>query len=655
MTVVSQGENTLRILISQIRDLIGDSIEIKGLSVEKGIPDIVRDDLVLISSDAVYDAAVGHIEAGTPFIVARRAVNYKELGGIFTIPPGSRVLLVNDLERSTMETIELLRNLGFGYLDFIPYWPGYEVDKEYDYVVTPGEPQLVPYGIESFIDIGVRTLDLSTIYEILEHFNLLNIKSNMISVKYISDIIELTKEAKYYADIQKRVKEQLETILNSIDEGVVAADKNGKIKLVNPRAEEFIGLVSNSNITIGKIAAKYGIKGGLADAGIYNINNRELVVTKKDMGQDYLYVIKDVSEVRELERKLRLKLTEHGNIARYSTTDIIMESRGMSKTVNLAKKIAKSDSTVLITGESGTGKELLAQAIHNLSKRKDMPFVAVNFASIPSNLLESELFGYEEGAFTGARKGGKIGLFEEAHGGTIFLDEIGDAPMELQARLLRVLQERQIRKVGGTKVIPINVRVMAATNKDLAKLVEDGRFREDLYYRLNVLPVRIPPLRERVEDIIPLMRYFMKKQGRQLKISEEAMKFFEEYSWPGNVRELENVVEYLCTVKEDELVRIDDIPQYTGSLGVRNIDIDNRLNRESIYADSIRILNFLKERPMGRRTLYKELSDSGIQISEYRLRHIIDRLKNMGLIEINKGIEGTKITGKGLEYLETKL
>lgn len=644
VTVLSQGENTLKILIGQLRDFIGDSIEIKGLSVEGGIPDSLCDDLILISSDAVYNAVIGHIEEGTPIIVARRSINYKELSRLFAVPPGSRVLLVNDLEASTMETIELLKNLGFDYLSFIPYWPGRQISEGFDYVVTPGEPQLVPEGIRSFIDIGVRTLDISTIYELLQRFNLLNIKSNMVSVKYIKDIVEITREATYNSL-------QLEAVLNTIDEGIMVTGNNGYIELLNPVAKRFIGDIDLKSMPLQTIMARLGIRGGLLDGGVYNFNGREVVISSKRLGEMTLYALKDVSEIREMERKLRLKLAEHGNIAKYTVRDIVTESRSMTNTVKLAEKIAKSDSTVLILGESGTGKELVAQAIHNMSERKNMPFVAVNFASIPSNLLESELFGYEEGAFTGAKRGGKIGLFEEAHGGTIFLDEIGDAPLELQARLLRVLQEKQIRRVGGLKVIPIDVRVIAATNRELVKLIEAGKFREDLYYRLNVLLIRIPPLRERVEDIFPLIRHFMIKRGRHLRISREAMKLIEEYPWPGNVRELENVVEYLCTVKEDDLVEIDDLPQYMRPVHTEKTEIDRILSREDIYTDSIRVLNLLREKPMGRRTLFKELSDSGVYISEYRLRHIMKRLRDLGLIEIKRGIEGTEITEKGIKYL----
>ncbi len=209
----------------------------------------------------------------------------------------------------------------------------------------------------------------------------------------------------------------------------------------------------------------------------------------------------------------------------------------MKKSKDLGKKISKSDYTVLITGESGTGKELMAQSIHNESLRSKQPFIAINCAAMPENLLESELFGYEEGAFTGALKGGKKGLFEQAHNGTIFLDEIGDMPIYLQTKLLRVLQENQVMRVGGESVIDIDVRVVAATNKNLLEMIRQEKFRADLYYRINVLPINIPSLRERKEDISMMLNYFMKKKRH---ISDEAKEILNKYSWPGNIRELKN-------------------------------------------------------------------------------------------------------------------
>lgn len=254
---------------------------------------------------------------------------------------------------------------------------------------------------------------------------------------------------------------------------------------------------------------------------------------------------------------------------KYVTRYTFEHIRGLSPAImalkEQARKIANSDSTVLIRGESGTGKEVLAQSIHHASTRRTGPFVAINCAAIPESLLESELFGYEEGAFTGAKKGGKPGRFELALNGTLFLDEIGDMPHYLQAKLLRVLQERRIERVGGSESISVDVRLIAATHKDLESMIVSGQFREDLFYRLNVIPLYVPPLRERKEDLYDLIQYYLKWFGDRLgkepkRFSTQAMKCLLEYHWPGNIRELENTLEYIVNLEIGDLVTISSLP-----------------------------------------------------------------------------------------------
>jgi transcriptional regulator with PAS, ATPase and Fis domain len=238
----------------------------------------------------------------------------------------------------------------------------------------------------------------------------------------------------------------------------------------------------------------------------------------------------------------------------------------MKKVFDFAARVAQVDSTVLITGESGSGKEIVAKTIHKLSKRKDGPLIQINCGAIPENLLESELFGYEPGAFTGASKEGKLGMFELAENGTLFLDEIGELPLNLQVKLLRVLQEREIVRVGGIKPKKINVRIIAATNKDLEKMVEKGMFREDLYYRLNVVRIKIPPLRERKTDIPPLIQHFLRKFNEKYemnkKISPEVIERLIAYDWPGNVRELENLIERLVVIVIEDIIELKHLPDY---------------------------------------------------------------------------------------------
>ena len=276
-------------------------------------------------------------------------------------------------------------------------------------------------------------------------------------------------------------------------------------------------------------------------------------------------IFKDVTHVVELTRKLQkskemvqyLASQLEASELPISFQSYISQNRDLQKTLSLAAKVANTNCTILIQGESGVGKEVMAKCIHNASSRKERPMIKVNCASIPENLLESELFGYEEGAFTGARKGGKLGKFELANKGTILLDEIGDMSLTMQSKLLRVLQEKELERVGGTKTIKLDVRVIAATNRNLEEMVEKNEFRSDLYYRLHVVPIHIPALRYRREDIMPLVRYFIERNGgdESTDLTPGAARMLEEYGWPGNVRELQNVIEYamivcLCVIKK---------------------------------------------------------------------------------------------------------
>ena len=271
----------------------------------------------------------------------------------------------------------------------------------------------------------------------------------------------------------------------------------------------------------------------------------------------------DVTRIQELEQNIRRELNKKGLTAQYHLKDIVGKSDIIKQKKKLARKYGKTDSTVLIYGESGTGKELFAHGIHNCSQRKNSPFVAINCAALPTNLLESELFGYEEGTFTGAKQGGKKGLFELAHQGTILLDEIGEMDKKLQARLLRVSQERRIMRLGGREVIPIDVRILSATNKDLGEEVRKGNFRKDLYYRLNVLELEIPPLRERRGDIEVLTCYLLKeksqKQNKEIELADDIINFFREYEWPGNVRELENIIEKIVVIADSNYIERPEI------------------------------------------------------------------------------------------------
>lgn len=276
-------------------------------------------------------------------------------------------------------------------------------------------------------------------------------------------------------------------------------------------------------------------------------------------------IVRLALETQHLRREVRQLRRENKDPNLLDETAMVGSSQELLQVSRQVHEVAKHESaTVLITGESGTGKELVAQAIHNLSPRKEKPFVEINCGSLPFNLLETELFGHEKGAFTDA-KNRKIGLFEEANGGTIFLDEIGEMDLNLQVKLLRVLEDRKIRRLGGTRSIEIDVRVIAATNRDVKIAINEKVFREDLYYRLNVFPIHIPPLRERREDVLPLLDFFIQRFSRDFnkkihEISRDALDLFKRYSWPGNVRELRNVIERICIMHNDIVIQPEHLP-----------------------------------------------------------------------------------------------
>ncbi|GAB1482230.1 sigma 54-interacting transcriptional regulator [Treponema sp.] len=334
------------------------------------------------------------------------------------------------------------------------------------------------------------------------------------------------------------------------------------------------------------------------------VKTAPIMVEAENIG--VLVTCRNVEALQETEQKIRKELNKKGLVAHYCFQDIVCENLGMKRLIEVARKYALLDSNLFILGETGTGKELFAQSIHNEGKRRTKPFVAVNCAALPEPLLESELFGYTEGAFSGAVKGGRIGLFELAHTGTIFLDEIGDLPLLLQAKLLRVLQEKEIRKVGGDTVVPVDVRVISATNIDILEKVRSGQFRRDLYYRINLLTLKLLPLRQRPEDIEAIFRHFVQKFsmeiGRQVPlIDPSVLPMIRSYPWMGNIRELCNFCERLVLLNESGRIEKDEVESFY-------LFEDWGLTQDPLM-DS---LTSPKIRSTGAHSLARQLSESGL-------------------------------------------
>lgn len=397
----------------------------------------------------------------------------------------------------------------------------------------------------------------------------------------ISDFETLSNEL----DVVKNINKDLDAVIESVDDGIVVANDEGYILRANQAYLRMAGIAQSE--FVGKHVQELFKQGYLnrsvsqmvierrARVTIVDVRNgKELLMTGNPIFNEdgqlvrVVTAVRDVTELNSLKAKLAeseqmreryLSELEHWR-SQQSFHQIITQNPEMQNKVNMAFHIARVDSTVLILGESGVGKELIAELIHRASRRSKNPYIKINCGAIPANLLESEFFGYDPGAFTGAQKEGKPGLFELAQGGTLFLDEVGELPLDMQVKVLRALQDKEITRIGGKKSISLDVRFVAATNRDLEEMVRNKTFREDLYYRLNVVPIILPPLRKRKEDILPLVTEFVQKfntrYGFQKWIDPGAMQIFVNYDWPGNVRELENTIERIVvTSHEDQITQ----------------------------------------------------------------------------------------------------
>lgn len=378
---------------------------------------------------------------------------------------------------------------------------------------------------------------------------------------------------------QKRKTELFKTIMDYLGEGVIAVDEKGEVITVNKSARKILGFLEKQKLGKKEIEEILNakqldeiIQSGEAKTNLLEkyrgdlLSANVLPLQVKGQVKGVVKLFQPVEKIKQMETQIRKTLYKKGLVAKYEFKDLIGDSPIMKRAIHFAKRYSKVDSNILLVGETGTGKELFAQSIHNESVRREGPFVAINCAALPENLLETELFGYVEGAFTGAVKGGKIGFFELAHTGTVFLDEINEISLSLQSKLLRVLETKEIRRVGDERVIPVDIRIITATNVNLYEKVEHGEFRRDLLYRLNVLDLKIPPLRSRQRDVLMIgeyyITYFNNKFNKQVRgFDEEAKQKLINYHWPGNIRELKNICERLMVLTDDIYILEDEVKE----------------------------------------------------------------------------------------------
>jgi PAS domain S-box-containing protein len=454
-----------------------------------------------------------------------------------------------------------------------------------------------------------------------------------------ANAIERMLEINEYNEKLEISKKRIETVFESVYSGILSVDIEGNVLTRNKQIINMFGyseheisnmkvwqIVRNWDMVVDKLASGKEF----TDEDVYinaRTNKLQYTLTAYPVYDSEKKLKEIVCIFYELKKEQKIAGKILSGQAVYTFDKIIGQNRNFIKVIEYAKKIADSKSTVLITGESGTGKEVFAQSIHNHSIRREEPFIAVNCGAIPRTLIESELFGYEEGAFTGARKGGNAGKFELADGGTIFLDEIGEMPVDMQIRLLRVIEEGVMYRIGGTKQTSVDVRIIAATNRNLLDEVAKGNFRKDLFYRLNVIPIKLPALRERKEDIPILVNYYMGKTSEKLNkrsvhIPQEYMNYLQNYDLPGNIRELENIIELIVNTETIQL------NLWNGDIEKNAADIKSDTHLSLDQMEKQHIISVLREYKgnitisakvldIGRNTLYRKIEKHNINCSEF--------------------------------------
>ena len=659
VTILAIDEQVSRFFKSELKKIFSDL-----LSIDYRYPDmevvnqVYNTDLILYTDPEILNIMVDKIKCDAPTLMMKRTITKETLNRIREIPPGKKVLVSNINQYMANETMALFYQLGITDVQFYPYYEGKSsYPEEIEYIIVPEDEayDFLPDIEAEIILIGNRVFDISNILDILSILRIDSVNSERIIKKYLIKVPTIWYAFDYGWENRRILLNQWELLLDELMSGVIVTDQEKQIELINNKAknilnikkQEIVGrgidILINRFKNLNFILDQKEIKDKLV-----KFEGKELVFTVKMVefdGQFYgkIIIIAPYRDMIETQQKVHKQLIGKGHFTDYQFSDIIGNNILIKKAKEISRRVAQSDSTVLLLGDSGTGKELFAGAIHNCSQRSRKPFVAVNCATLPENLLESELFGYEEGAFTGARKGGKIGLFEQANAGTILLDEIGDLPLNLQARLLRAIEEKEIMRLGGDSIITIDTRIIAATNQNLMQLMKKGKFRKDLFYRLNVFQIKIPALKERENDILLLTEHYLNSWGEARQITCDLKEYLLKYEWPGNVRELKNTLKFITTVSHEKL-SFKNLPAYLKTK-------QNSPDKEVLLLKRLFYLNETKA-STGRRSLRKDFKQNYYDISEMEIRKLLHNLNEKDMVNIARGRAGSSISEKGINYLK---
>lgn len=663
--ILTVDEYIAKFFKAELESIFGGLLDVRYITTEQQpLPLIHESDLILYTDPSILIEFMPKIKSDAPVMMMKRTLSKEALEKINELPFGSRCLVCNINSFMANETLATIYQLGAKHLQLIPYTEGApDPEGKIDYIIAHIDYDFLSHMDTPRVIIGSRIFDINTILDILAILDIDEEQGEQILLRYSLRIPNMWKGLNFTIENKRILSSKYQILLNELTTGVLIINENNQIEMVNSIAasmfenhiKQFEGHALD---TLVKAYPSLQIFQSIPEIKneLLLFNGKKLIVTIKDINfaevpYGRMILIKNYREVVEIQQKIHKKIIGKGQYSRYTFESIVWSDPRIGERIEICKKIANSDSSILINGESGTGKEIFAGSIHNYSNRRNEPFIAINCAALPESLLESELFGYEEGAFTGARKGGKVGFFESAHHGTLFLDEIGELPLKLQARLLRVLQEKEIIRLGGDSIIKVDTRIIAATNQDLFAMAEAGTFRKDLYYRLNVFQIDVPPLRERTNDIPQLIKKYSDYHPEHHSYSKLFLAFCMHYEWPGNVRELNNVIEYLVTVSE-EIFTPRQLPAYLKKREFLDFPLKEKGIRSQDYyvLDSI---SHLKEqgKRTGRRNIHEAFNLLYYRVSEVEIRSILEKLRLKGWITFGNGPIGCQLTTLGADKL----
>ena len=655
--LITENKAVIPQYIDQLESVFSESISIHPYNMEDETAYKKKNEtLFLVSAHTAknYKEVENSLPKNAIVIPIELSFSTQDILQLKTFPKGTQAIFVNVSKRMSEECIVSLYQMGVNHMELVPYYPGCEYPNNIKIAITPGESHLTPPEIEKLVDIGHRQISSNTMAELALKIEKRSILSSYTFLNYSRNQYNISNSLSTVVSNYDTLFQTFSSLLTFWDKPIIVLDENSKIFDCNQLAIQTLNLRKNeligNSLSIPNLSNAVERSRKLEVSIHDSFENKDNIAIHADIrpimcGSKFLG---SLIMMNTHSNEIISNTLKNGYNARYQFTDIIGKSQSIENAKKLAKKMARTESSVLITGESGTGKELFAHSIHNSSNRKNGPFVAINCAAIPENLLESELFGYMEGAFTGAKRSGKKGLLELGNGGTVFFDEIEGMSLSLQLKLLRVIQEREIMPIGGNCIVPIDIRIISASNQNLLEIIDTGKFRRDLYYRIGTLPLNLPPLRERDGDILLLIEEFKLMLNVDFEMTPKSINKIKQYKWPGNIRELRNMVEYL-SLFDEEIIDEHLLPAAIKNQK-NNVDIVNKKNDIEFY-----ILKHLYNMPCGRGHLLKLLLKDGISITETQLRNKMGELKDNGLINSGAGRTGSSITEKGMKEYKNKI